>query len=184
MDVLAPGVSVISLRDPGSFADYFFPEARVGDRFFRGTGTSQAAAIVSGAAALLLEQRPELTPDQVKALLMSTAQRVPGAPALCGDAGLINMKTLFRAPTPTAVQTWPSATNSSAYDDVVDGRWDGQTWGGQTWGGQTWGGQTWGGQTWGGQTWGGQTWGGQTWGGQTWGGQTWGGQTWGSFIWN
>ncbi len=144
VDVLAPGVSVIGLRDPGSFADYFFPAARVGERFFRGTGTSQAAAIVSGAAALLIEQRPELTPDQVKALFMSTAQPIPGVSALCGGAGLIDMKTLFRASTPTAIQTWPAATNSRAYDElVVDGGWDGQTWGGQTWGGQTWGSYLW-----------------------------------------
>jgi subtilisin family serine protease len=180
VDILAPGVSVISLRDPGSWADFYFPQARVGDRFFRGTGTSQAAAIVSGAAALLLEQRPELTPDQVKALLMSSAQDIPGVSAVCQGAGLIDMKALFRTATPSATQAWPSATNSAPYDNVtVDGQWDGQTWGGQTWGGQTWGGQTWGGQTWGGQTWGGQTW-----GGQTWGGQTWGGQTWGSYLWN
>jgi serine protease AprX len=180
VDVLAPGASVISLRDPGSFADFFFPQARVGDRFFRGTGTSQAAAIVAGAAALVLEQRPELTPDQVKGLLMSTAQEIPSASGLCESAGLIDMKTLFRVSTPAAVQTWPLATNSGAEGRIeVDGQWDGQTWGGQTWGGQTWGGQTWGGQTWGGQTWGGQTW-----GGQTWGGQTWGGQTWASYIWN
>jgi subtilisin family serine protease len=185
VDVLAPGVSVISLRDPGSFADFFFPDARVGERFVRGTGTSQAAAIVSGAAALLIEQRPELSPDQVKALLVSTARPIPSSSAVCGEAGLVDLKSLLRASTPATIQTWPMATNSGSYDGlVVDGGWDGQTWGGQTWGGQTWGGQTWGGQTWGGQTWGGQTWGGQTWGGQTWGGQTWGGQSWGSYLWN
>ncbi len=116
---------------------------------------------------------------------MSSAQPVPGASALCGGAGLIDLKSAFRTPTPPATQTWPLATDPGTHEDlVVDGNWDGQTWGGQTWGGQTWGGQTWGGQTWGGQTWGGQTWGGQTWGGQTWGGQTWGGQTWGSYVWN
>ena len=143
VDVLAPGVSVISLRDPGSWADHYFPLARVGDRFFRGTGTSQAAAVVSGAVALLLEQRPELSPDQVKALLMSTAQPVPGVSALCGGAGLINMKTLIRAATPRAVQTWPSASNSAGSAIEIDGLWDGQTWGGQTWGGQTWGSFIW-----------------------------------------
>ena len=42
-------------------------------RLFRGSGTSQAAAVVSGAAALLLQAYPELTPDQVKAALVSTA---------------------------------------------------------------------------------------------------------------
>ena len=164
IDVLAPGVSVIGLRDPGSFADYFFPEARVGERFFRGTGTSQAAAIVSGAAALLIEQRPELTPDQVKALFMSTARQVPGVSALCGGAGLIDMKALIRASTPAATQTWPTATNSSTYGELeIDGGWGGQTWSGQTWTGQTWSGQTWSGQTWSGQTWSGQTWGSYLW---------------------
>jgi serine protease AprX len=41
-DVVAPGRSVVSLRSPGSWADLLFPEARVGDRYFRGSGTSQA----------------------------------------------------------------------------------------------------------------------------------------------
>ena len=144
VDVLAPGVSVISLRDPGSLADNSFPQARVGDRFFRGTGTSQAAAIVSGAVALLIEQRPELTPDEVKGLLMSSAQPVPGASALCGGAGLIDLKSAFRTPTPPAMQTWPLATDPGTHEElVVDGNWDGQTWGGQTWGGQTWGSYVW-----------------------------------------
>jgi serine protease AprX len=59
-DLLAPGKSVVSLRTPGSYADRSHPEGLVtGDRhqrFFRGSGTSQAAAVVSGAVALLLQQ--------------------------------------------------------------------------------------------------------------------------------
>jgi subtilisin family serine protease len=49
--------------------DTSYPAARIGDLLFRGSGTPQAAAVVSGAAALLISQRPNLTPDQVKALL-------------------------------------------------------------------------------------------------------------------
>jgi serine protease AprX len=77
-DVLAPGKSVVSLRVPGSYADAEHPEGRVaGDaaqRFFRGSGTSQAAAVVTGQVALLLDKDPSLTPDQVKGLLMETAR--------------------------------------------------------------------------------------------------------------
>ena len=56
-DVVAPGTGVVSLRVPGSTLDEEFPGARVGDGFFRGSGTSQAAAVVSGLAARLLAQR-------------------------------------------------------------------------------------------------------------------------------
>ena len=58
VDVLAPGTSITSLAVPGSVIDNSFPGGRVGNetsgaRWFKGSGTSQAAAVVSGAAALL-----------------------------------------------------------------------------------------------------------------------------------
>jgi serine protease AprX len=63
---------------PGSTLDTLFPErvvaARNGSTYFRLTGTSMATGVVSGAAALLLQRRPSLTPDQVKALLVRTTQ--------------------------------------------------------------------------------------------------------------
>ena len=185
VDLIAPGHSIISLRDPGSFADYSFPEARVGDRFFRGTGTSQAAAMVSGASALLLQQRPDLTPDQVKALLTSTARPVPEASDLCQGAGLIDLKAAYKAPTPDTTQTWQPAGNPGSYDpNAVDGSWDNLTWGNLTWGDLTWGNLTWGDLTWGDLTWGNLTWGDLTWGNLTWGDLTWGNLTWGSYLWN
>ncbi|MFG2037781.1 hypothetical protein [Dactylosporangium sp. NPDC048998] len=36
---------------PGSYCDVTYPGARVGDRLFRGSGTSQASAVVTGAVA-------------------------------------------------------------------------------------------------------------------------------------
>ncbi|QZY28431.1 S8 family serine peptidase [Nocardioides coralli] len=88
-DVLAPGKSVVSLRVPGSFADQLHPEGRVpgdhAERYFRGSGTSQAAAATSGAAALLFQARPDLTPAQAKAILMRTAQPLLGLDPAQGD---------------------------------------------------------------------------------------------------
>ena len=58
-DLVAPGERCVGLRSAGSYLDTTYPAARIGDRLFRGSGTSQAAAVVSGAAALLIQQRPD-----------------------------------------------------------------------------------------------------------------------------
>ena len=77
-DLVAPGRRIVSIRVPGSALDTVFPDrvvvAQNGSTYFRLTGTSMATAVVSGAAALLLARRPDLTPDQLKALLVSTTQ--------------------------------------------------------------------------------------------------------------
>src|SRR4029453_13636364 len=73
-DLVAPGKSIVSLRDPGSFVDGANPAAGVGaTRSLQGSGSSPGAAIVSGAVAKILEQHPVLAPDQLKALLTQTA---------------------------------------------------------------------------------------------------------------
>ena len=62
VDLVAPGTSLVSNRDPGSFIDVNNPSGLVaGDatgKLFRGSGTSQAAAVVSGSVALLLQAYP------------------------------------------------------------------------------------------------------------------------------
>ncbi|HWS48106.1 MAG TPA: S8 family serine peptidase, partial [Acidimicrobiia bacterium] len=77
-DVVAPGVSVISLRAPGSTIDVQHPEGRVDATYFRGTGTSMSTAIVSGAAAVLLSHHGNATPDDVKGALTDTATTIKG----------------------------------------------------------------------------------------------------------
>ena len=47
--------------------------------------------MVSGAVALLLQQRPDLTPDQVKAALRRAAQRLPRADAAGQGAGELDV---------------------------------------------------------------------------------------------
>jgi serine protease AprX len=75
----------------------------VADGYFLGSGTSQAAAVVSGAAALVLEQRPDLNPDQVKQLLThNSALYLGGASYDCQGAGTIDLTVARDAATPTA----------------------------------------------------------------------------------
>ena len=116
-DVVAPGKSIVSLRDPGSLVDLNYPAARCyGTRFFRGSGTSQAAAFVSGAAALLISQRPSIKPDQVKALLKKTARPLPGADPTAQGAGLINLKVARDTTTPSTGQSWTPSSGTGSLE--------------------------------------------------------------------
>ena len=88
-DLVASGRSVIGLRVPGSTIDTAYPGSRVGTAYFKGSGTSFSTAVTSGAIALLLENEPGLTPDQVKARLLSTAAAGPvGIPYVDGHGSL------------------------------------------------------------------------------------------------
>ncbi|HYM52087.1 MAG TPA: S8 family serine peptidase, partial [Candidatus Dormibacteraeota bacterium] len=98
-DLVAPGKSLQGLRVPGSWIDVTFPSGRINRHFFRGSGTSQAAALVSGAAALVIQQRPRISPDQLKALLTSSAVDLPVADARGQGAGMISLRNVFKAPT-------------------------------------------------------------------------------------
>ena len=60
------------------------------------SGTSVAAPSVAGAAALLLQANPTLTPNLVKALLMYTAQPLAGFNTLEQGAGQLNIKGAVR----------------------------------------------------------------------------------------
>jgi serine protease AprX len=91
VDLVAPGRSITSLRVPGSYADDNHSQARVGADYFLGSGTSQAAAVVSGAAAILLQRDEGLAPDEVKTLLMDNASPMPSASSACQGAGVIDL---------------------------------------------------------------------------------------------
>jgi serine protease AprX len=94
-DLVAPGTSIVSVRAPGSWADLDRPEARVGKAYFKGTGTSQAAAVVSGIAALLFEADPALTPDEAKAALVGTSHGLLGQSG--AGSGLVDASRALQA---------------------------------------------------------------------------------------
>jgi serine protease AprX len=92
-DILAPGRKIISLYAPNSYLDGALPGRQMfsslGHPYFRLTGTSMAAPVVSGVVALLLQKNPDLTPDQVKYILTKTAPNFPGSRDTVG-AGVID----------------------------------------------------------------------------------------------
>ena len=215
-DVLAPGRSIVSLRNPGSYLDLTYPSARLSltadpaQRFFRGSGTSQAAAMVSGSVALLLQQRPDLTPDQVKRLLMSTADPVKNGDAYAAGSGQINIATAAATkkpdgakqsnPVPTGLGSLEAARGDAhVYDsttgavltgeqDIFGKAWNAAAWASaakaqKSWIGGTWNGSAWTGAAWSSTFTSGQTWASVTWSGRSWAGSTWSGRSWAGAIW-
>jgi serine protease AprX len=193
VDVVAPGRSIMSFRVPGSMLDQLHPQAVVDDRYFLGSGSSQAAAVVSGFTAALLSRDPSLTPDQVKYLFMSEAKDLKETPNNVDGAGKILPKETARSlgnASAAPIQQWTHALSSSgtgvsapAGATWTGGGWNGATWTGGEWSGATWTGATWTGATWTGATWTGATWTGATWTGATWTGATWTGATWTGATW-
>ncbi len=189
-DFLAPGRSIMSFRVPGSKLDQMYPSARVDGKYFLGSGSSQAAAVMSGFVAAMLSRYPEFTNDQVKYVFQQKSIDFKDVASTVDGYGKISPKDAIRAPkvalsAPTQQFTPALGTNSNQTVSTPAGAtWSGGTWNGATWSGGTWSGATWSGATWSGATWSGGVWSGATWSGATWSGATWSGATWSGATWS
>jgi serine protease AprX len=214
-DLVAPGKSIVSLRDPGSYIDANHPEGLVlGDasgRLFRGSGTSQAAAVTSGGVALLAQAFPLATPDQLKAALTATAKKVYLTASTLQGAGQLSLndaynylKALFPAkPTATTIaklaaltQAYPRSSGLGSLDaarggsylvdpvsgDVLSGELDVQ---GYPWNASAWTRAEAGGTAWQGGNWLGEQYTGSGWASTTaWTGARWSGARWSGARWS
>lgn len=98
--IAAPGrdITVGSARGPEG-----------GPRFESRTGTSMAAAVVTGVAARVLAARPSLTAEQVTEILMSTARGTRGGLDRARGAGVVDL--------PRALAARPPALDAREPDD-------------------------------------------------------------------
>jgi serine protease AprX len=87
-DLVAPGNRIVSLLAPSSYLAQNYQDFKVSpitvcslwtcstglsNRYMRLSGTSMATPVAAGAAALMLQKDPTLTPDTIKARMMKTA---------------------------------------------------------------------------------------------------------------
>jgi len=212
-DLIAPGAHIQGLRVPGSYIDQSHPEGVLDERYFRGSGTSESAALVSGAAALLLQKYPAFTPDQTKSFLLQGAAHLSGYSARLqgnGEVSLAWMLTLvpsrygqsFSASSGTGSLELSRGTDHLTRDGVVlTGERDifgmafdapamaaleaaGSSWSGGVWNGSTWTGSSWSGSSWSGSSWSGSSWSGSSWSGSSWSGSSWSGNSWSGSSWS
>lgn len=213
-DLVAPGKSLVSLRVPGGLADVTSPEGRVGHghpRFFRGTGTSQSAAVVSGAVALLLQRAPSLTPDQVKWLLRTTADPLTARGARSDatqGAGLLDIDGAVARvdgrglPRPSP-QAWPASTGLGTLEgsrggshvadpatgvvltgeqDIFGVRWDARAWATDSARQRAWQGGSWRGSPWTGSSWVADPWQRRSWAHAAWTRRSLAGESWAPYA--
>jgi serine protease AprX len=212
-DFVAPGAHIQGLRVPNSYIDSHVPgSALLDDRFMRGSGTSESAAIASGAAALILDKFPHATPDQVKRLLTSGAVPLDQSPGQMGS-GELQLGSLVTAPLPIYVQTVAPSRGGGSLEEargsdhltrdgvVLSGEQDifgsnfnsvamavlesaRTAWSGGTWNGNSWSGNSWSGNSWSGNSWSGNSWSGNSWSGNSWSGNSWSGSSWSGSSWS
>ncbi len=209
-DLVTSGRSVVSLAAPGSTIFNDFPSARVGSANFVGSGTSFSAAITSGAAALVLADNPDLSPDQVKARLLGTTNPGPVANPFVDGHGALNAYAAatsgpmnFNQSAAGLIPTLPGATVSLSPTRPAD-TWNANLWSGislppppsdcATWSGDTWNGSDWNGwvssgcawteREWNGSAWSEREWNGSAWDEREWNGSAWNGSAWAGLAWN
>jgi serine protease AprX len=94
-DVVAPGTRLVSLEGRGSYLSTTYPAWHVAgsasNAYLRLSGTSMAAAVVSGGAALLLHANPSMKPAQVKIALQMGATFMPEAGLIGAGTGSVNL---------------------------------------------------------------------------------------------
>lgn len=207
-DLVTPGRTLVAARSFGSRVEQENPKALLSPSYVKGSGTSQAAAVTSGLAALLLAERPHYTPDQVKRVLMASAVPLSSSSANEQGAGRSQLAGALKAdPGPATwqtgvasglgsleasrggrnvVTTCPGSTTQTVITGEIDARceaWNGSAWTGSAWTGSAWTGSAWTGSAWTGSAWTGSAWTGSAWTGSAWTGGTWAGSAWTGSAW-
>ncbi len=210
VDVVAPAVHILGARVQGSFIDTLATNTgQVGTQFQRGSGTSEAAAEVSGVAALIAQKYPTATPDTIKALIKANATWYgkPTPTALTRGNGLVNANKALSALLSVSVQTAAASTGTGTLDAARGGVYvsdNGVSLTGQfdifgqpfnsagmaaaqasatSWNGGIWNGSRWTGDTWTGSRWTASSWTGNDWAGSRWTGSRWTTMAWDGSRW-
>jgi serine protease AprX len=190
--------------------DVSHPEGRLGDRYFRGSGTSQAAAILSGAVALVLQKYPNMTPDLVKRYFASNAAKLASFDSQAQGAGEIRLGAMLtKAPQWSYTgQRFAAATGTGSLErsrgqdhltrngvvltgetDIFGRSFDADAMAqaassGSSWSDGDWNGSSWSGSSWSGSSWSDSSWSGSSWSGSSWSGSSWSGSSWSGSSWS
>jgi serine protease AprX len=212
-DLVAPGVTIVSVRDPNSTIDQLHSTARVGASYFKGTGTSQATAVVSGVATLMFSANPSLTPDLAKGILATTTKKylrstnAGGNGLVQADEAVTAAKTGYysngSAVTPANQGVAPSNglgslelsrgsmhvyadLNNDGVPELVTGEVDvlANSWSANSWSANSWSANSWSANSWSNYAWEANSWSANSWSANSWSGMQWDANSWSANSWS
>jgi serine protease AprX len=197
-EIYAPGTDIISVLSKDCNWDVEYPDRVVAnEQYFRISGTSMAAPMVAGAAALLLQAEPNLTPDQVKYRLINAAGEVSKRPYLnvyealttptseSANQGIIPHMLLAKM---ALIAYWANQNGAETIDwasvdwDAVN--WDAVDWGAVNWNSVNWNAVNWNAVNWNSVNWNAVNWNAVNWNAVNWNSVNWNSVNWNSVNWN
>jgi serine protease AprX len=166
-DLVAPGRYMTSvLAGNNTYLARYFTNRVTGDYLWL-SGTSMAAPVVSGVAALAFQMHPEWTNDQVKWLLMQTATRLPAA-LLGQGAGEVNAgATVLYAGTPQGANQGLMISEQLIGPNGAliynNSSWTSSSWTSSSWSSSSWTSSSWTSSSWTSSSWTSSSWTSSSW---------------------
>jgi serine protease AprX len=178
-------VNILGSMPADSVIGQEFPAARQPNGLFRGSGTSQSTAIVSGLAALYLQSHHSASPTDVKSAIRSAATNIAGGKS--DGQGLVAIPTGNRGSSDTGerdlnVGQWLS-TAPQWGDLFTGGVFDVRRWGARRWSGDGWDARRWAGVSFDARRWSDVAFDARLWSARLWGSRLWGSRLWAAASW-
>jgi serine protease AprX len=194
-DIGAPGRYIVGPVPSTSSMVREHPERVTASGYMWMSGTSFAAPMVSGAAALVLAFHPSWTPDQVKGALMVTAQATAAGTAL--GVGELNAKAATQVASPPnpnlALNQFVGSGgsgglvfDSASWASTAAGNasWNGASWNQASWNSASWANASWNAASWAQASWSSASWAAASWSSASWAAASWAAASWAAASWN
>jgi serine protease AprX len=185
-ELLAPGRLIASTLPAGTTLDLQAPAAnRIAPGYVTISGTSFAAPQVAGAAAILFQQHPDWSPDQVKGILLRKGRNVSGSTIPGLNLNFVNSYTGTPAPANQGVLALVCAPGAPCQSgSTIASAWDSSSWNSASWNSASWNSASWNSASWNSASWNSSSWNSSSWNSSSWNSSSWNSSSWNSSSWN